>query len=97
MAVDDKAEIRILNCTTGDTALTFDPDNPQDVESAKEMFETMKKRGYSIFVREEDGTMTRVYDFDPKTASYVIKKDGKTKRKPYKSTKSIACAPTAGG
>jgi hypothetical protein len=66
-------EVAILNCTDGDTRISFDSANPEEVERAKAVVEDMLKRGYCIAVVVGD-KMERVTGFDPEKSEYIVEK-----------------------
>lgn len=63
--------IAILNVTTGDTRISFDSDEPQEIERAKAVVEDMLKRGYCLSVIVGD-KMERVVEFDSKKNEYIV-------------------------
>lgn len=69
-------EIAILNVSEGDTKLSFDPKNPQEVKRASSVVADMLKRGFAIMVevgKNDRGPLyQRIKKFDPKTAEYII-------------------------
>lgn len=70
-------EVGILNVGAGDTKLTFDPNNPQEMIRAARIVKDMLRRGYALLVEVKsiDGqpsTYRRAYDFDEKTCEYII-------------------------
>ena len=52
-------EMRVLD-RTGHTTTTWDPDDPSEVEAARETFDAMRAKGYRMF---SDGK--RLDTFDP--------------------------------
>jgi len=57
MAVMDK---------TGDSKVTWDPNQPAEVEAARAQFDVLKKKGYSAFrMGADDQQGARMQDFDP--------------------------------
>lgn len=70
--------IGILNVGAGDTKLTFDPSNPQDMIRAARIVKDMLRRGYALLVDtgQKDGqgrpVLTRAKDFDEATCEYII-------------------------
>lgn len=66
--------LSVLNCGAGDLKITFDKDDPRDVERARRVIGDMLKRGYSLFV-QEDGKWVKAVSFDPATDSYQIVAD----------------------
>lgn len=57
MAVMDK---------TGDSKVTWDPNQPAEVEAARAQFDVLKKKGYSAFRMSEGGDQqgAQMRDFD---------------------------------
>lgn len=70
-------EVAILNCTTGDTKISFDPAAPAEVARARSIVQDMLRRGYCLAVMVE-GRMERVVEFDPKTCEYVVQSTAPT-------------------
>lgn len=68
--------IGILNVGTGDTKISFDPENPAERERAAKIVTDMLRRGYAILIQIgiQDGEpiYKRARDFDPKTCEYVV-------------------------
>lgn len=65
----------VLNVGEGDTKLTFDRDNPQEVLRASRIVKDMIRRGYALLVEvERDGVkkFERALDFNEETAEYII-------------------------
>jgi len=105
--------LAILNCTTGDTRVTFDSNKPAEVERAKAIVEDMLKRGYIISVVVGD-KMERAVGFDAEKGDYLVKDSTpadpdadpkppvkkatkKVVRRNAKSHAAVAVGPTAGG
>jgi hypothetical protein len=70
-------ELGILNVGTGDTKLSFDPNNPQDCIRAARIVKDMLRRGFALLVKvrdNEDGTpiYQRALDFDDTKYEYII-------------------------
>jgi hypothetical protein len=65
--------LSILGCHAGDIRITFDKDDPREVEKAKRIISDMLKRGYLLFVEDEDGKAYKVVSFDADTNEYVLK------------------------
>lgn len=99
--------LSILSVGRGDTTIRFDGDKPEDVEIAKATIQDMLKKGYLIFIKDDDGKLRKVRKFDPETSEYIVRADvtaieragGKAKDERRKMTRSraTAIAPTAGG
>jgi hypothetical protein len=64
--------IEILNVGTGDTKISFDKNNPADIERAKRIIPDMLKRGYALFC-EVSGQLERVESFDPEREVYIVR------------------------
>jgi hypothetical protein len=64
--------IEILNVSDGDTKISFDTNNPADIERARKIIPDMLKRGYALFV-EVNGQLERVESFDPATSEYIVR------------------------
>ena len=109
----DDGSLSVLSVGRGDLVISFENDDPVEVERAKSVISDMLKRGYMLFV-EVKGKLQRVKRFNPKTESYVVSwpvegvqqykvaagakaKKAKTKEIPMKKAKAVGVAPTAGG
>lgn len=68
--------VGVLNVGAGDTTLTFDPNNPTELERAKRIVTDMLRRGYAILVqvgtKKGEPLYARAKGFDPATAEYLI-------------------------
>lgn len=71
-ASSELIQLDVLNCTDGDTKLTFDPNNPIEVDKAQRVIADMLHRGYSLFVEVEPGKTKRVMEFDPTRGEYLV-------------------------
>ena len=103
--------VSILNCTDGDTKITFNPRKPADVARAKSVIEDMLKRGFAIMVEDEHGNTQRCTAFDPTTCEYIVGEIGQPatedavpstapkapRRVPVSRSRAMAVGPTAGG
>jgi hypothetical protein len=69
-------ELSVLNCGAGDIRVSFDKNNPMEIERAKRIIQDMLKRGYALFV-EVDGKLQKVRKFDAEKCEYLIA-DGPT-------------------
>lgn len=87
--------IDVLNTGYGDFELRFNPNEPDEVQKAKETITDMLKRGYAIFVRQGEETF-RVRKFDVDRNVYII---GSTPAEevPIAEAKAIAVGRSAGG
>lgn len=57
----------------GDTKHMWDRNNADEVEAAKMMFETFKKKGYAIFAVKKDGEKgEQVREFDAAAEKYIF-------------------------
>jgi hypothetical protein len=76
MKIDDSGgpilhEIRVLN-QTGDTKTAWNPTHPDEVESARELFNSLKKKGFLIYASKDDGKKGEVmHEFDPKAGKLI--------------------------
>lgn len=86
--------IDVLNTGYGDFELRFNPNEPDEVQKAKETITDMLKRGYAIFVRQGEETF-RVRKFDVDRNVYII---GSTPAEevPIAEAKAIAVGRSAG-
>ena len=64
--------LAILNCQEGDIKVSFDKDNPQEAARAERVVKDMLKRGYIIFVYDDDGKLHRATAFDANSNEYII-------------------------
>lgn len=81
-------ELAILNCTDGDTRISFNSNDPDEVERARAVVEDMLRRGYCISVVVGD-KMERAVDFDPSKDEYIVEKSTpKQHAKPESETPS---------
>lgn len=66
----------ILNVGAGDTKLTFDPNNQEDMARAARVVTDMLRRGFALFVEvgenERGPLYQRVHKFDEATCEYII-------------------------
>ncbi len=76
-------ELIILSVHKGDTKLSFDGQDPEEVAHAKVVLEDMLKRGYLIFIDTGEGEgesrLRRVTAFDPEKSEYIIRADKRSK------------------
>lgn len=63
--------VAILNCSTGDTRISFNSNDPAEVERAKAVVEDMLKRGYCLAVVVGD-KMERAVGFDSAKSEYIV-------------------------
>lgn len=68
--------VGILNVGAGDTKLTFDPNNPDEVERSAQIVKDMIRRGYVLLIEvgqnDKGPIYSRAHDFDAETAEYII-------------------------
>lgn len=73
-------ELAILNVGAGDTKLTFDPSNRDEMNRAATIVSDMLRRGFVLLIedgRDDKGPIyRRALDFDPKTAEYIVAGSG---------------------
>lgn len=69
-------EVGILNVGAGDTKLTFDPNDPEEVKRSAKIVKDMIRRGFVLLIEVgRDGgepIYKRARDFDEKTSEYII-------------------------
>lgn len=71
-AVATKHEMSILD-ETGDTKIVWDEDTPAEVESARNSFDTMKRKGYVAYRVNKKGDQGEVMDrFDPSAEKMIL-------------------------
>ena len=76
----------ILNCHDGHMKLTFEKDDPTEVERAKRVIRDMLRRGYSLFI-EHEGRLVPVRSFNEKTACYIIAAGPTDQQESYREPK----------
>lgn len=58
---------------TGHTEITWNPEDADEVRMAREMFESMRERGHSIFRINPNGNRgARVTTFDPEAEKLLV-------------------------
>lgn len=101
----------VLNCGAGHLAFTFDGGDALEVEKARRVIEDMLRRGYAIFLENEDGSLSKVESFDPRRNAYIVAetvpdrpqgqrgKRGPRRRRavPLTEGRATGIGPTAGG
>lgn len=107
----NNGDVAILNCTDGDTRISFDSADEGEVERARAVVEDMLRRGYCISVVVE-GKMERAIGFDAAKGEYIVSAPApaephehgagerpkrEKRRVPAKGTKAYAVGQTAGG
>lgn len=81
--------LSILNCQAGDIKVSFDKDNPLEAARAERVVQDMLKRGYIIFVYDEEEKLHRVTDFDANTNEYIIADRGYDEASPEEATSEV--------
>ncbi|MDH5626665.1 MAG: hypothetical protein OEY69_00085 [Candidatus Krumholzibacteria bacterium] len=67
-----KGEMSILD-ESGDTRLIWSEDNQPEVDAAKTMFASLKKKGYLAYAVDKKGEKGRVMDeFDPSAEKIIM-------------------------
>ena len=65
-------EIRTLD-STGDSKLCWDPEKTDEVDAAKEMFKSLKKKGYQAYSVKKGGEKNKkIDDFDPDAGMIIM-------------------------
>lgn len=68
--------VGILNVGAGDTKLSFDPSDPDEVKKSAAIVTDMIRRGFVLLIevgRNEKGPIyQRAHDFDPATCEYIV-------------------------
>lgn len=64
--------LSVLNCGSGDMKFSFSKDNPVEVDRARRVVEDMLRRGYVLFVQDDNRNLRRVSGFDPATDTYIL-------------------------
>ena len=67
-----RIEIDCLNCGAGDISLTWNANDPMEIERAMRVVKDMLRRGYALFVKGADGKMTKVKGLDESAGAYLI-------------------------
>ncbi len=79
-------ELIVLSVHKGDTKLSFDGKDPEELAHAKTVITDMLQRGYLIFIDTGEGEgedrLRRVTAFDPEKCEYILRAD--KRRKEYK-------------
>jgi hypothetical protein len=58
---------------TGDTKVIWDPKNPDEVDAARQQFNTLKAKGFLAFSVKKDGEKgTRIKEFDPEAEKIIM-------------------------
>lgn len=64
--------LSVLNCGAGDLKLHFDPTDPIEAARAERVVLDMLRRGYCLFVEDDQGKLHRAVGYDPTAKSYLI-------------------------
>lgn len=68
--------VGILNVGAGDTKLTFDSSNPDEVKRSARIVKDMIRRGFVLLIevgKNDKGPIyQRAHDFDENTAEYIV-------------------------
>lgn len=69
--------VEILNVLEGDVKISFNAEDPEDIDKAKRIMQDMLKRGYCILIEvgkddQGEALYRRAKAFDPATCEYVI-------------------------
>lgn len=57
---------------TGDTKVMWSPDNPDEVQAARDTFDSLKAKGYLAYTVKKDGEKGEVIRKFDKTAGRII-------------------------
>lgn len=72
--VEDEAHVLVILDRDGDTRITWDPDNEDDVENAREVFNRLvtekKYQAFSVVEGGEKGELVR--EFDPEAEKLIM-------------------------
>ena len=67
-----KHEMAVMD-STGDTKLIWEEENRDEVEAAREMFDSLKKKGYLAYAVNKKGDKGDVLDrFDPSAEKIIM-------------------------
>ena len=65
-------EMNILD-TTGDTKVIWDPENDDEVEAARDQFDTLIEKGFSAFQVKKNGEKGReIKRFNPEAGKIIM-------------------------
>jgi hypothetical protein len=70
-AIMEKSTLHVMD-RTGDTKMQWSPDNPDEVQVAKNTFDKLKKKGYLAYTVRNDGEKGEVIREFDKTAGRII-------------------------
>lgn len=82
----------ILNHVKGDINISFDVNNPNEVQEAEQTVNQLLQKGYTIIVRHE-GQDHKVTKFDATKCCYIAKHNDI----PLENSQATAFAPVVGG
>ncbi len=69
----DGAGLQTVTAKKGDTKIIWDPDNKEEVNSAKRTFEDLRKKGFTAFSVKKDGSRdTLVTEFDEDLEKLIL-------------------------
>lgn len=58
---------------SGDTKIVWDPNRPEEVENARQSFDSLKEKGYTAYKVNRDGEKGEVArNFDPTAAKIIL-------------------------
>lgn len=100
--------IEIMSVSEGDIKATFEGDDKvifhlehgteeKDLNEVVAKLEDMKKKGFSIMVKQENGDFVRAKGIDAETHEYVIKIAGTEVRQAIKDTEAMVMGQPSGG
>lgn len=64
-------EMRAIN-STGDTKVTWDSENPREVEAARKSFEEYMSKGFTAYKGKDQGRGKKLTAFDPDLEFIVL-------------------------
>lgn len=70
--IEEQKNVLHIMDRTGDTKLMWSPDNPDEVQVAKEAFDKLKKKGHLAYTVNDDGKKGDVITRFDKTAGRII-------------------------
>lgn len=68
----EPGSLSVLNVGHGDLKLSFNSQDPAEVERARKAVNDMLNRGYAIFVELAGGKLRRVKKFDSRRDVYIV-------------------------
>lgn len=67
-----RGEMCVLD-STGDTKIMWDPDNSDEVETARDTFKKLRKKGYIAYTVDKKGEQGEVVtEFDPSETKLIL-------------------------